>query len=81
MFIGFGSQGNFSVVRGNGSSFFVSSLATCSLTRCCFLEGSSGELLIFHDLGSYVISRRDNCREDFDATEGVDNSSKGNFKW
>jgi len=37
-------------------------------------------MLVFHDLRSYVISRGDGGRGDFDTREEIDNSSKGNFK-
>jgi len=81
VYIGFGSEGNFSFARGNRWSFFVSFLASSCLGSSGFLEGGSGELLVFHDLRSYVISRGDGGREDFDTREEVDNWSKGNFKW
>jgi len=60
-------------------SCFASFLATPCLTGSSFLEGGSGDLLVFHDLRSYVISTRESCRADFDTREAVDNSSKGNF--
>ena len=81
MYIGFGSERNFSFAWGNRWSFFGSFLASSCQVCSCFLEGSSGELLVLHDLTSYVISRGDTGREDFDSREEVDNSSKGNFKW
>ena len=81
MYIGFGSEGNFSFAWGNGWSFFASFLASRCQASSCFLEGRCGELLVFDDLRSYVISRRDGGREDLDTREKVDNSFKGNFKW
>jgi len=45
------------------------------------VDGGSGELLVFHDLRSYVISGGDGGRQDFDTREEVYNLSKGNFKW
>jgi len=65
VYIGFGSEGNFSFVSGNRWSFFASFLASSCLASSCFLEGGSGELLVSHDLRSYVISRGDRGREDF----------------
>jgi len=81
VYIGFGSKGNFSFAWSNSWSFFTSFLASSCLASSCFLEGGSGELLVFHDLRRYVISRGDGGREDFDTREAVDNSSKGNLKW
>jgi len=81
VYIGFGSEGNFSIAWGNSWSFFTSFPGSSGLASLCFLEGGSGEPLAFHDLRSYVISRWDGGREDFDTREEVDNSSKGNFKW
>jgi len=81
VYIGFGSEGHFSFAWGNRWSCLASFLASSCLVSSCFLEGGSGELLVFHDLRSYVISRGDGGREDFDTREEVDNSSKGIFKW
>ena len=81
MYIGFGSEANFSFVGGNWWYFFPSFLASSCLASLCSLEGGSGELLVFHDLRSNVISRGDGSREDFDTRKEVDNSSKGSFKW
>jgi len=79
VYIGFGSEGNFSFAWGNSWSFFAFFLASSFLASSCFLEGSSGELLVFDDLRGSVISREDSRREDFDTREEVDNSSKGHF--
>ena len=81
MYIRFGSAWNFSSAWGNRWSFFASLLASSCLARSWSLEGGSGELLVFHDLRSYVISRGDSGREDLDTSEESDHSSTGNFKW
>jgi len=81
VYIGFRSQGNFSFAWGNRWSFYLSFLASSFLASSCFLEARSGELLVLYDLRSYVISRGDGGREDFDTREEVDNWFKGNFKW
>jgi len=81
VYIGFGSEGNVSFTWGNRWSFFASFLVSSCLASSSFLEGGSGELLVIHDLRSYVISRENGGREDFDTREEDDNSSKGNFKW
>ena len=80
VYIGFGSESNFSLAWGDRGSFFASLLTSGSLAGSCLLEGCSGELLVFHDLRSYVISRGDIGREDFNTRKKVDNSSKGHFE-
>ena len=62
VYIGFGSEGNFSLSWGDGGSFFASPLTSLRLARSGFLEGVSGELLVLHNLRSYVISRDDRGR-------------------
>ena len=80
VYIGFGSEGNFSFAWGDWGSFFASLLASGSLASSSLLEGCSGDLLVFHDLRSYVISRGDGGREDFNTRKEVDNSSEGHFE-
>ena len=80
VYIGFRSEGNFSLAWGDRGYFFSSLLAGGSLPGSGLLKGCSGELLVFHDLRSYVISRRDGGREDFNTRKKIDNSSKGHFK-
>ena len=80
VYIGFGPEGDFSPSRGDRWAFFASLLTGTSLASSCLLEGGSGELLVLHNLRSYVISRGDGGRQDFDAREEVDDASKGNFK-
>ena len=80
VYIGFGSEGNFSFAWGDWGSFFASLLTGGSLASSSLLEGCSGELLVLHDLRSYVISRRDGGREDFNTRKKVYNSSKGHFE-
>ena len=60
--------------------FLASFLAGGSLARSGFLEGCSGELLVLHDLRSYVISGGNGGRKDFNTRNKVDNSSKGHFE-
>jgi len=67
--IGFGSKGNFSFAWGNRWSFFASFLASSCLASSSLREGGSGQLLVFHHLRSYVISRGDGGMEDFDTRE------------
>ena len=62
VYIGFGSEGNFSLSWGDGRSFFASLFAGFSLAGSGFLEGVFGQLLVLHDLRSYVISRGDGGR-------------------
>ena len=80
VYIGFGSEGDFSLAWGNWGSFFASLLISGSLAGSCLLEGCSGELLVFHDLRSYVISRRDGGRKDFNTRKKIDNSSESHFE-
>ena len=80
VYIGFGSEGNISLAWGDWRSFFASLLAGGSLTSSSLLKGCSGELLVLHDMRSYIISRGDGGREDFNARKKVDNSSKGHFE-
>ena len=77
MYIGFGSEGNFSFACGDWGSFFSFLLTGGSLVGSGHLEGCSGELLVLHELRSYVISRGDGGRENFNTRKKVDNSSKG----
>ena len=56
VYIGFGSEGNFSLAWGDWGSFLASLLAGGNLAGSGFLESCSGALLVFHDLRSYVIS-------------------------
>ena len=80
VYIRFGSEGDFSFAWGNWGSFFSSLLAGGSLAGSGLLEGGSGQLLVLHYLRSYVISRGDGGREDFNTRKEVDNSSKGHFE-
>ena len=80
VYIGLRPEGDFSFIWGNRGSFFASLLAGCSLAGSGLLKGCSGELLVLHYLGSYVISRGDGGREDFNTRKKVDNSSEGHFE-
>ena len=80
VYIGFGSEGNFSFTWSDWGSFFASLLASGRLAGSCLLKGCSGELLVLHDLRSYVISRGDGGREDFNTWKKIDNASEGNFE-
>ena len=62
VYIGFGSEGNFSLSWDNGWSVFASLFAGLGLAGSGFLEGVSGELLVLHNLRSYVIRRGDSGR-------------------
>ena len=62
VYIGFRSESDFSCSWDDGVSFFVSLFAGLSLAGSGLLEGVSGELLVLHNLRSYVISRRDSGR-------------------
>ena len=62
MYIGFGSESDFSCSRDDGGSFFAPLFAGLSLAGSGFLESVSGELLVLHNLRSYVISRGDGGR-------------------
>ena len=62
VYIGFGSEGDFSLSWGDGGSFFASLFTSLSLASSGFLEGVSGKLLVLHNLRSYVISRGDGGR-------------------
>ena len=77
VYIGFGSEGNFCSAWGDWGFFFAFLLAGGSLASSSLLKGCSGELLVLHDLRSYVISRGDGGRENFNTRKKVDNSSKG----
>ena len=77
VYIGFRSEGNFSFAWGDWGSFFASLLAGGSLVSSSLLKGCSGELLVLHDLRSYVISRGNGGREDLNTRRKIDNSSKG----
>ena len=62
VYIGFGSEGDFGLSWYDRRSFFASLFAGLSLAGSGFLEGISGELLVLHNLRSYVISRGDGDR-------------------
>ena len=62
VYIEFGSESDFSRSWDNGGSFFASLFACLSLAGSGFLEGVSGELLVLHNLRSYVISSGDRGR-------------------
>ena len=62
MYIGFGSEGDFCFSWDDRGSFFASLFASLSLAGSGFLEGVSGELLVLHNLRSYVIRRGDGGR-------------------
>ena len=81
MYLGFRSECNFTLASGNRWSFFASFLASSCLASSCFLEGSSGERQVFHDLSNEVMSRRAGGREDFATREDYNKLSKGAFKW
>ena len=76
VYIGFGSEGNFNSSWYDGGSFFVSLFTGLGLVSSGFLEGISGELLVLHNLRSYVISRGDGGRQEFNTGEKVDCSAK-----
>ena len=78
--IWFRSEGNFSFAWGNQGPFFASPLAGGSLASSGFLEGCPSELLVLHNLRSYVIGRGDGGRENFNTRKKVDNSSKGHLE-
>ena len=80
VYIGFRSEGDFSFTWSDWRSFFASLLAGGSLAGSGLLEGGSSELLVLHDLRSYVISRGAGGREDFNTRKKIDNSSKGHFE-
>ena len=80
VYMGFGSESNFSFAWGDRRSFFASLLTGGGLASSSLLEGCSGELLVLHNLRSYVISRRNGGRENFNTRKKIDNSSKGHFK-
>ena len=81
MYIRFQCESNLSFAWGNKWSFFAYFLANSGLVNWFFLEGSSGQLVVFDDLRSYGISRGDSGREDFDTREEISNLPKNNFKW
>ena len=62
VYIGFGSEGDFSCSGDDRGSFFASLFAGLSLAGTGFLEGISGELLVLYNLRGYVISRGDGGR-------------------
>ena len=62
VYIGFGSEGDFSLSWGDGRSFLASVFTSLGLASSVFLVGVSGELLVLHNLSSYVISRGDGGR-------------------
>ena len=78
--IGFRSEGDSCFSGGDSGSFSASLLACGSLSTSGLLEGCSSELLVLHDLRSYVISRGNRDRESLNTRKKVDYSSKGNFK-
>ena len=80
VYIGFRSESDFSLSGGDWGSFFSSLLAGGSLVSSSLLKGCSGESLVLYDLRSYVISRGDGGRENFNTWKEVDNSSKGHFE-
>ena len=73
-------MGNFCFTWGDWGSLFASIRAGGSLVGSSLLQGCFSELLVFHYLGSYVISRGDGGRENFDTRKKVDDSSKGHFE-
>ena len=80
MYIGFGSEGDFSLSWYDGSSFFASFFTGLGLASCDFLEGVSGELLVSHDLRCSVISRGDGGRQNFNTGEEDNSSAKDRFQ-
>ena len=62
VYIEFGSEGDFSLFWYDGRSFFASLYTFLCLASYGFLEGISGELLVLHNLRSYVVSRGDGGR-------------------
>ena len=80
VYIGFGSESDFGWAWGDWGSFFAFFLTGGSLTSSSLLEGCSGELLVLHNLRSYVISRGDGGRKYFNTRKEVDNSSEGHFR-
>ena len=67
VYIGFGSESDFSCSWDDEGSLFASLLARLSLAGSDFLEGVSGEPLVLHNLRSFVISRGDGSRKNFNA--------------
>ena len=80
MYIGFESEGDFSFSWYDGGFFFASLFTGLGLAGSGFLEGISGELLVLDNLGSYVISRGDGGRQDFNTWKEVDGSAKVRFE-
>ena len=80
VYIGFGSEGDFSLSGNDRGSFFASLFTGLGLTSSCFLEVISGELLVLHNLTSYVISRGDGSRQHFNTWKKVDRSAKNRFE-
>ena len=62
MYIGFGCESDFSLSWGDGRSFFASLFTSVGLASSGFLEGVSGQLLVLHNLRSYVMRRGDGVR-------------------
>ena len=80
VYIGFGSEGDFSLSWYDGGFFFASLFAGLGLASSGFLQSISGELLVLHNLRSYVISRVDGGRKNFDTWKEVDGSAKDRFE-
>ena len=57
VYLEFRSESDFSLAWGDGRYIFASLFTSLGLRSSGFLEGVSGELLVFHNLRSYVISR------------------------
>ena len=80
MQIAFGPQGDFSLSWYARGSFFASLFTCLGLASSGFLQGISGELLVLHNLRSYVISRGKSSREDFNIWKEVDGSAEDRFE-
>ena len=76
MYIGLGSESDFSLSWYGRGSFFASFFTVLGLASSSLLEGISGELLVFHNLRSYVISRADGGRHDFNTWKEVHQQKK-----
>ena len=80
MYIGCGSEGDFSLSCYDGGFFFASLFTGLGLASFSFLEGISGELVVLHNLRGYVISRGDGGRQDLNTWKEVDCSAKARFE-
>ena len=80
VYIWFGSERDFSRSWYDGGSFFASLFTGLGLASSGFLEAISGKLLVLHNLRSYLISRGDCGRKNFNTWKEVDGSAKDRFE-